>query len=1714
MQFEKLPDSVQKLELSASGIRLFDYLPDRAYLAELRDSASIASLSRFSVSSVVRMPPVYKIAERLRQHAEDLNDPDRLIAVCYFGSMTESEVKEDLVNAGAVIVPQKIQPPRVIFVRAANQAVLDKLSNLPFVSYLASQPTKMRALNYNNRAAHGASFLGATSGKNLQGDGVTIGVGDDSSPWTHIDLTGRVIDRSSSSVNLHGTHVSGSVAGGGILNERNKGMAPNATLVNQYFSDILNNAPVYLSDYKMQLTNNSYTNYDYGCQYDGDYDTYSYYTDAQLYSYPALMHVFASGNDGGYQCSTYPVQYATVKSGFQSSKNAIDVGNIDNTNTGYPLLNGGSSSGPCRDGRIKPEVMAGGTAIISTTPYNGYAQDWGTSMSSPTVAGIMALMVQRFRQLYGGGNPYGMMLKALVCNTANDMGTPGPDYLFGFGSINGRAAVDCMEKGQVALSGSGINNGQTANLTLTVPAGLQQVRILLYWPDYPAAPFSSAALVNNLDLTVKDASGTTHYPLILNPDPAHVGDAAVEGVDNLNNIEQVVINVPAGGTFNVSIKGTNVPAGPQPFVVTWQYINPGVILESPYGNETMLSDELEIIRWNAYGGDPNTFKAEYSGDNGTTWNLIQDNIPSDKRMVNWFTPIGFHSAQTRVRVTRNNTSYADSSKYPFTVILAPTVSPSNPCPGYVQLDWNAITGADSFDIMQLKGSSMQKVGSTTGTSFLLGGLNPDSTYWLAVRSVTGGSPGRRSIAVSVTPSGGACTLSAMDNDYTVDSTVGLQSGRLNTSSQLTNAVPVHIQLKNLGSVPTGSSFNLSYSINGGTPVTEPCNAVLAAHGVLDYTFTQTANLSAAGIYNFKIWVTYPGDPLATNDTITTVIRQLTNDPITLNNTFTEGFESATSNTYTTPTMGFLGLDRCDFSANNNNGRARTFVNTGFARTGTRCVTLDQTHAATITTADSLITTFNLSSYSTGDQLWLDFYYKNHGNDTVRTANKVWIRGSDQDAWIQATTLDTTQAKVGVYQPSPHIDITTLLKGATPAQNVSSSFQVKFGQEGYTSATNVVVDPNSPDEGYSFDDITLTRSQNDVGIAALIAPSPNTDCSLSASQTISFKVKNYGNSTATSIPVSYSINGSVVTETIPSINAKDSVTYSFTTPADLSGYGLYTITGWVSMTGDSYRSNDTLAPVTLHTSPLISSFPYLEGFESSNGYWYAEGVNSSWAWGTPAKTIINKAANGTKCWVTSLNGNYNDQEQSYLYSPCFDLSGLNQPVLSFSHIFRMEDNCDCDYHWVEYSTDGITWTKLGSTGSGENWYDNSTRQAWQLSNTKWHVSSYDIPVKVAGVKFRIAMKSDMAANYEGVAIDDVHVFDKASVYSGGNITSGLSHPVSGSGWVNFDMGGKRVAAINPNGQDLGTTNVKVYINTGAVRNDGVQYYLDRNIVIQPAVAPVGPVRVRYYFLASEAINLMNASGCATCTTIADPYQSGVTQYSSPVTAEEDGDLGNDASGAFLYHLPHQDVSIVPYDNGYYAEYSVNGFSEFWINNGGASGTIPLPLTLLSFTATRTGDNGLLQWSTTNDKGTRRFVIQRSNDGVSFADLDSVAASLDSNTTHFYHYTDTRLLPGTTFYRLRMIDQDGTFTYSPVRTIGGSGNAQISIYPNPVLDGNLYVSSPVNVRYLRLTDASGKVLLEKAVQGYQQTLAVGSISRGIYLLVVDTDTGRTVQKVFVK
>jgi hypothetical protein len=140
----------------------------------------------------------------------------------------------------------------------------------------------------------------------------------------------------------------------------------------------------------MVITNNSYGLVTDDCSTFGVYDLYSRVLDQQAFQMPNLQHVFASGNSGDFTCSPWPAGFSTVLGSYQTSKNTISVGNIDETG----VLFSNSSKGPVRDGRIKPEIVAQGSLFVnSTTPVNAYGPQSGTSMAAPAVSVRPGLIV-------------------------------------------------------------------------------------------------------------------------------------------------------------------------------------------------------------------------------------------------------------------------------------------------------------------------------------------------------------------------------------------------------------------------------------------------------------------------------------------------------------------------------------------------------------------------------------------------------------------------------------------------------------------------------------------------------------------------------------------------------------------------------------------------------------------------------------------------------------------------------------------------------------------------------------------------------------------------------------------------------------------------------------------------------------------------------------------------------------------------------------------------------------------------------------------------------------------------------------------------------------------------------------------------------------------------------------------------------------------------
>ncbi|MBS1653362.1 MAG: S8 family serine peptidase [Bacteroidetes bacterium] len=1730
LQFDALPGEKEKQLLQQSGVQFLNYIPNNTYTVSIHDTLSAGLLLHAKVRSVIQLQPKQKMLPAMSLGlfpSWAVKTPGTVdVWINYPKTLSFETVQNELKQRNFDITSSLYKNYQVLSLRISQQRLME-LASLSFIDFIEPAPHEDQPLLFNSRAVSKANVLNqpaALGGRNLHGEGVVVGVGDNADLQYHVDFTGRVINRNAEpGIYAHGIHVAGIVAGGGIKTELYTGYAPKATIVSESFSNIITNAPAYVQDYGMVLTNNSYGAIAGDCSYMGLYDLYSRILDQQAFDLPYVQNVFAASNNGDMTCSPYPQGFNTVLGSYQSAKNTLTVGNIFMDGA----LNNSSGRGPVRDGRLKPEIVAMGSFVASTWPIDTYSYNTGTSMSAPAVTGALALLYQRYRQLHSGSDPKSGLMKALICNGAYDLGNTGPDYKYGFGWMNVLRSVQMLENNQYVTNT--IATGNTNSFNITVPANTAQLKVMLYWHDPAAAVMASQTLVNDLDLEVVTPSASTVLPLVLDTIPSNVNNVAVTGADHINNMEQVVISNPSAGSYTVNVKGTAVPQNsPQEYFVVYDALPISTTITNPVGGEhfkpgAIIYDSINIC-WDSYGDLTNTFKVQYSIDNGSNWIDINTNTAPGARQQRWFVP-NVVTDQALVRIT-NNTTGAVSTSQAFTIIGVPAVSlASVQCEGYISINWTAVSGATDYEVMRLIGNEMQQVAivPNTTTSYNFSGLSKDSIYWVTVRARLNGNTGVRADAISRQPNSGTCAGSVSDNDLKLDAFVSPVSGRVATSTQLSSNETLSIRIKNLDDAVV-NDFTISYHINGGGWVTQTITGAGLAGGA---TYTQNftgLDFSAVGTYVIDAVVTNNSavDPVSANDTLTTTIKQLANPVITINpgSDFTDDLETGTEQTVTAAQTGLDGLDRYDFSNSTVYGRLRTFINSGLAYSGSKAITMDVTKLYAAGNTNYLVGTFNLGSYDAAtDDIRLDFRFKQH-SQVSNANNKVWIRGNDTSPWIEAYDLFNNQDDLGIYKLSASIEVSDLL--AANGQNFSSSFQVRWGQWG-----QLMTADNDGGAGYSFDDIHLYRVVNDMQMVSIDAP-VKASCSLTSNTIITATLRNSDNSTISSVPVKYRIDGgSVISETIPSIAANSNLQYSFATTANLTASGSHTIEVWVDYVTDTYRNNDTTR-LTVVNSPVISSFPYLQDFETDNGGWYSDGKNDTWQYGTPASTKINRAASGSKAWKTSLTGNYLDNELSYLYSPCFDISAMTHPMFSFSVALDLEDcrssGSLCDGAYLEYSADGITWTRLGMNGSGTNWYTDPDNQLWTIQDyTHWHVATYDLPTGLNQMRLRFVMASDPFVNREGIAVDDIHIYDSTTaIYDGATLGAPVTQTINGgTNWIDFMSGGKVFASVQPNSLSMGSTDAQVYINTGAVRTDNGQYYHDRNITIKPAnTSLTDSVTVRFYFLDSEAENLINATGCSNCTKPSTAYELGVSKYTDTDKAYENGTITDNVQGSWLF-IPSAIIKKVPFDKGYYFEYKVKDFSEFWLNDGGFSKSLPLPLQLLDFTASKQPNKDVLvKWTTEAEFNVNRFEIEvaKSNNGYTqnqFVKIGQVSSQGNSTHEQAYSFIDLEAnKTGVRYYRLKIVDNDGSYTYSAIRPVVFTDELKWQVYPNPSsgIFNLVYQLNAGEMMGVKVFDVNGRLVEQQQLtgNGFVQKIGIDLQKKvyaaGLYMIQADVNERR--------
>ena len=172
---------------------------------------------------------------------------------------------------------------------------------------------------------------------------------------------------------------------------------------------------------------------------------------------------------------------------------------------------------------------------------------------------------------------------------------------------------------------------------------------------------------------------------------------------------------------------------------------------------------------------------------------------------------------------------------------------------------------------------------------------------------------------------------------------------------------------------------------------------------------------------------------------------------------------------------------------------------------------------------------------------------------------------------------------------------------------------------------------------------------------------------------------------------------------------------------------------------------------------------------------------------------------------------------------------------------------------------------------------------------------------------------------------------------------------------------------------------------------------------------------------------------------------------------------------------------------------------------------LPILLSSFTAQLNEGVVSLAWTTTVEVNANHIAIQRSVDaGAHWATIGTEAAKNTTGTPTNYYFSDTKPAEGASEYRLQLVDNDGSFTYSEVRTVRNGLIGTVSVFPNPahdILNVTLGGSSTASV-LVRLYNQSGQLLQLKNVAnagGTTVALSVNNYPAGTYLVVVDGADG---------
>jgi len=512
----------------------------------------------------------------------------------------------------------------------------------------------------------------------IEGANQIISIKDDLFDTTDIDLLGKYISSitKSSQVGSHATAMATIVAGLGNSSVLGKGVAPEAKIQSSNFNSLFPDSINSLQGITVQ-------NHSYGTTIENFYGHLANAYDKTLFENTSINHVFSAGNKGS-------EGYKTITGNFKQSKNSIVVGCVD---TNEQIMSF-SSKGPANDGRIKPELVAYSTE--------------GTSNSAAITTGVIALM----NELHTAKNKQPLRndtAKAILVNSAKDLGSKGPDFTYGYGNINATKCLNTINDNRIILGK--IGSMQTNTHQIELPASAKNLKISLVWTDAEAPTNSSFCLVNDLDLTLNSPT-ETELPWSLNATNPEV--LATKAPDHLNTIEQIELANPQGQTYTLTVKSTLLQNDFQHYSIvydyeladTFEWLYPKRNDNFPFDGKTPSPFKWETNQTNSNGA------LSISFDDGLTWTLIQNNIDIQKQRY-LFTPTQVLFAQAKLKMKINEREYLSDT---FILSYDLNVTTTLVCNGITEITWSTPPTVTTFNIYTLRNNSLQfKEQITTNT---------------------------------------------------------------------------------------------------------------------------------------------------------------------------------------------------------------------------------------------------------------------------------------------------------------------------------------------------------------------------------------------------------------------------------------------------------------------------------------------------------------------------------------------------------------------------------------------------------------------------------------------------------------------------------------------------------------------------------------------------------------------------------------------------------------------------------------------------------------------------------------------------------------------------------------------------------------------------------------------------------------------------------------